>query len=146
MNSWWSSKQHQWLMPKQHLWCFVNLLTCLLKPNQSESLPYWTKNFFFAVSWALVCTVPISWISSLKSSSFVACLIGFMLKASTFACFSLGLWSILKLKSCSILIHLPRLPCAFDIVTNHSRGLWSVLRVKWFMCRYCLKCMPHINA
>jgi hypothetical protein len=30
-------------------------------------------------------------------------------------------------------IHLPLLPFAFDTVANYSSGLWSVLRVKWFL-------------
>ncbi len=133
MNSWWSSAPRQWLMPKQHSWCSICLLACRLKPNQSEVFPYRAENTVLADSVALVYIVPTSQISSLKSSSSVACPTGFLLRASTFPCFNPGLCKILKLKSCSMSIHLPLLPFAFDTVANYSSGLWSVLRVKWFL-------------
>jgi hypothetical protein len=54
---------------------------------------------------------------------------------------------ILKLKSWNMSTHLPLLPCAFYTVARHSSGLWSVRRMKWFLCKYCLKCMtPQIRA
>jgi hypothetical protein len=70
-----------------------------------------------------------------------------LLNASTFICLSPSQCNILKLKSCNISIHLPLLPCAFDIVVNHSNGFLSIHRMKWFLRRYCLKCIiSHISA
>jgi hypothetical protein len=57
------------------------------------------------------------------------------------------LCNIFKIKSCNMSIHLPFLQCASNIVANHSSGLWSVRKMKWFLCKCYLKCMmPHIGA
>jgi hypothetical protein len=89
----------------------------------------------------------MSLISSPKLSSFTTDPIGFLLKASTFVCLSPGRCTILKLKSYNMPTHLPLLPCASDAVANHFSGLWSVRRMKCFMCKYCLKWItPQIRA
>jgi hypothetical protein len=37
-----------------------------------------------------------------------------------------------------MLIHLPFLLYVFKTMANHSKGLWSVLKVKWFFFKYYL--------
>ncbi len=94
----------------------------------------------------MYCNTLQFWIPFTKSSSSSIPSTRFLYNASTFVCLELALWIILKLKSCSLLIHLPFLLHAFEIVANHSKGLWSVWSVKWVQYKY-LKCMiPHTKA
>jgi hypothetical protein len=89
----------------------------------------------------------MSWISSPKFSSSTANPTGFLLKASAFTCLNPGRCTILKLKSYNMSTHLPLRPCVSNTVANHSSGLWSVHRIKCFICKYCLKCItPQIRA
>jgi len=134
-------------MPKQHSWCCESLFTFLLKLSHSEPFLVWIEGILSSTPSVSTHILSMSWISSLKSLASVAGPTGLLLKASTFVCLSPHQCNILKLKSCSISIHLPLMPCAYDIVANQSSGLWYVLRMKWFLCSYYLKCIiPHISA
>ncbi len=60
-----------------------------------------------SLDFQMYCNILQSWISFIKSSSGFAALTWFIFNTSTFVCPDLAPWMILKLKSYSVLTHLP---------------------------------------
>ncbi len=97
-------------------------------PNSYSASPIFELLFpiqsFFANA-NFCCNDLQSCIPFFKFLSSSTTLIRLWFSASTFVCLDPTWCMILKLKSWRLLIHLPLLPYASKIVTNHSDGLWD---------------------